>query len=360
MHVRAREAQDGRGAAPVPDGSPAERWRTRASDHFDVGRQRFFNPWTHTDRGVGDLLRWWWTADRRPWPAWVENRASVTPSAPGPGDAALTFVGHASVLVRLGHTTVLTDPQFSPHAGPYGRIGAAAVRKPGIAAEQLPPIDVVFVSHNHYDHLDLPTLRWLDAHRQPSFITCLGLKRCLEANGIRGVTELDWWDRVTIAEVELTLTPAQHWSNRTMFDRNATLWGGCHLRHEAGATVYFAGDTGYAPCFAQVRERLGAPGVALLPIGAYEPRWFMRDYHMNPDDAVRAHVDVGARTSMATHFGFFRLTDEGFDEPVQDLARARAAHGISPDAFRVVDVGESVVLPADGRRGTGHDDVVTT
>jgi L-ascorbate metabolism protein UlaG (beta-lactamase superfamily) len=345
MSSRAHDARAGR-AAPVPDESGAEPWRTRASDHFDVERQRFFNPWKHTERGVGDLLRWWWTADRRPWPPSIDNRPYPAPRKTGGREAALTFVGHACMLVRLGDTTVLTDPQFSTHAGAYGRIGAPAARKPGVALEHLPPIDAVFVSHNHYDHLDLPTLRWLDAHRQPSFITCLGLKRLLEANGIRRVTELDWWEAVPVGNVELTVTPAQHWSNRTLFDRNATLWGGCYLRHDDRATVYFAGDSGYAPCFAEIRDRLGAPGVALLPIGAYEPRWFMGDHHMNPDDAVRAHVDVGARISIAMHFGFFRLTDEGFDEPVHDLSRALVAHGISPEAFRVLDVGESIVLHA--------------
>jgi L-ascorbate metabolism protein UlaG (beta-lactamase superfamily) len=324
-----------------------EGWRERATDHFDPVRQRFFNPWAGAERGLSDLLRWWATADRKPWPASLENR--VYPPAPAtvpPGQAGVTFVGHASLLVRVGGITVLTDPHFSTHAGVYGRFGAPRVRRPGIEPGDLPPIDVVFVSHCHYDHLDVPSLTWLARHRAPRFVTCLGVKRVLEAEGIARVTELDWWEATDLGEATLTVTPAQHWSNRFLVPRNATLWGGCLLRHDDGAAVYFAADTGYAPFFGEIRERLGAPGVALLPIGAYEPRWFMRAAHMSPDDAVRAHLDLGAGTSIGMHFGFFRLTDEGFDQPLRDLDVARRAHDVAPEAFRTLDVGESAVLPA--------------
>jgi L-ascorbate metabolism protein UlaG (beta-lactamase superfamily) len=334
------------------DGAP---WRLRASDHYDPATRRFFNPWKDTGKGPADLLRWWATAQRRPWPARVENASYPGPSrSVGPGEIALTFVGHSSMLVRAGDTTLLTDPHFSTHAGPFGRFGPARVREPGVAPASLPPIGIVFVSHNHYDHLDLPSLRWLDEHRSPLFVTCLGLKAMLEHEGLRRVVELDWWDEVHVGDVTLTVTPAQHWSNRSMFDRFATLWGGCYVRQQSGATVYFAGDSGYAPCFSDVRARLGAPDVALLPVGAYEPRWFMRDSHMNPDDAVRAHLDLGARTSVGIHFGCFRLADEGFVDPVAGLAAARRAHGVASDAFRVLDVGESVVLAESGSRATRH------
>ena len=346
-------------ATPVSAGAPAptadsrdihptgEAWRERATDHFDPARQRFFNPWAAEERGLGDLLRWWATADRKPWPASVENRSYPPP--PGivpPGEAVVTLVGHASLLVRVGGITLLTDPHFSTHAGAFGRFGAPRIRRPGIEPSDLPPIDVVFVSHCHYDHLDVPSLTWLARHRAPRFVTCLGVKRVLEAEGIGRVTELDWWEATDLGEATLTVTPAQHWSNRFLVARNATLWGGCMLCHDDSASVYFAADSGYAPLFGEIRERLGAPGVALLPIGAYEPRWFMRPAHMNPDDAVRAHLDLGAGTSIGMHFGCFRLTDEGFEQPLGDLDVARRAHGVAPEAFRTLDVGESAVLPA--------------
>jgi L-ascorbate metabolism protein UlaG (beta-lactamase superfamily) len=323
-------------------------WSDRATDHYDPERRRFFNPWKDTDRGLPDLLRWWLTADRKPWPASVASRAHPdTIGRVPPGRAAVTFVGHATWLVRIGGVAVLTDPQFSPAAGPFGRAGPRRVRPPGITPEQLPPVHAVFVSHAHYDHLDVPSLQQLTrGPSPPRVIAPLGLGRFLEGRGVPGVTEHDWWDEVDLGEATLTLTPAQHWSSRATLARNASLWAGAHLRHRDGPTVYFAGDTGYAPYFADIRARLGRPGVALLPIGAYEPRWFMRDHHMNPDDAVRAHLDLGARQSVAMHYGCFRLSDEGYDDPVRALAAARAAHGVPGAEFRAIDVGETAVVRA--------------
>jgi L-ascorbate metabolism protein UlaG (beta-lactamase superfamily) len=273
-----------------------------SSDHFDPATGQFFNPWKDTDKTFGDVLRWWWDGNRRPWPNSVANK----PYPPPPvrvraGHAAVTFVGHATVLVRTEGAAILTDPHFSSHAGPYGRLGAPRIRPPGLAVERLPPLDAVFVSHTHFDHLDLPSVGALARLGRPAFVTGLGVGPFLEGAGAANVTELDWWEHVTLGSVSLTMTPAQHWSNRSPFDRRRTLWGGCYLRGDGGPSVYFAGDSGYAPCFAEVRERLGPPDVALLPIGAYEPRWIMEDNHMNPAEAVRAHRDLGARCSIAIH-----------------------------------------------------------
>lgn len=324
-----------------------EPWRSRPSDHFDPVRQQFLNPWKNTDKRFTELLRWWTTGTRAPWPRHVANRPyAPAPAGPDCGEAVITWIGHASMLVRVGRLTLLTDPHFSTHAGPFGRVGARRVRRPGLERTQLPPIDAVFVSHNHYDHLDVASLRWLDRHREPLFITCLGLKRFLERRGLRRVVELDWWESIAVGDAELVVTPAQHWSNRAMLDLRRSLWGGCWLRHPDGATVYYAGDSGYAPCFSLIRERLGPPGLALLPIGAYEPRWFMRDYHMNPEDAVRAHQDLEAACSVAIHHACFRLTDEGFDEPARALRASCAARGVALDDFRLIDVGETLVLDA--------------
>jgi L-ascorbate metabolism protein UlaG (beta-lactamase superfamily) len=322
-----------------------ERWRDVATDHFDVAQQRFFNPWADTDRRFSELLRWQLTAQREPWPAAVANRAYLAPPGAVPeGQVSITMIGHCSVLVRVDGFTLLTDPQFSTHAGPFGRIGPRRVRPPGIAPRDLPAVHAVFVSHNHYDHLDIPSLRWLTAQRAPAFIVPLGLKAPLERKGIGPVTELDWWETTDVIGAAITLTPAQHWSNRAMFDRRKTLWGGCVLKAPYAPSIYFAGDSGYAPFFATVRERLGSPDVALLPIGAYAPRWFMQPMHMNPEEAVRAHRDVGAKVSIATHHGTFPMADDGFESPARLLGDARAAAGVPPEDFRVLDVGETVVL----------------
>jgi L-ascorbate metabolism protein UlaG (beta-lactamase superfamily) len=322
-----------------------ERWRDVATDHFDVGQQRFFNPWADTDRRLSELLRWQLTAQREPWPATVANRSYLAPPGAVPeGQASITMIGHCSALVRVDGFTLLTDPHFSTHAGPFGRLGPRRVRPPGIAPRDLPAVHAVFVSHNHYDHLDVPSLRWLTAQRAPAFVAPLGLKAPLERKGIGPVTELDWWESTDVIGATITLTPAQHWSNRVMFDRRRTLWGGCVLKAPYAPSIYFAGDSGYAPCFEQVRERLGAPDVALLPIGAYEPRWFMAPMHMNPQEAVRAHQDVGARVSIATHHGTFPMADDGFESPARLLADFRAAAGIPPEDFRILDVGETAIL----------------
>jgi L-ascorbate metabolism protein UlaG (beta-lactamase superfamily) len=320
-------------------------WREIATDHFDVAQQRFFNPWGQIDRGIPDLIRWWATAKREPWPSAVENRRYLAP--PGTideGQAAITMIGHAGVLVRVDGFTLLTDPQFSTRAGPGGRIGTPRVRPPGIEPHDLPAVHAVFISHNHYDHLDIPSLRWLTAQRAPAFVAPLGLKAPLERKGIGPVTELDWWESTDVIGATITATPAMHWSNRTMVDKRKSLWGGCMLKVPYAPLIYFAGDSGYAPFFSTIRERLGTPTIALLPIGAYEPRWFMKPFHMTPGEAVQAHGEVGAKYSIATHHSYFRLADEGFEAPLRLLADARAAAGIPPEDFRILDVGETVVL----------------
>jgi L-ascorbate metabolism protein UlaG (beta-lactamase superfamily) len=319
-------------------------WSRVATDHYDPQRRQFRNPWRNTDKRLRELVTWWATAKREPWPRAVANQSYPEPPPVPAAGVAITMIGHASVLVRMPGVTILTDPHFSTHAGPFGRLGSRRVRPPGLTPSRLPPLDAVFISHSHYDHLDAASVRWLARHRRPLFVTCLGLGTWLRRRGAARVIELDWWERLELPGATLTVTPAQHWSNRAMFDLRRSLWGGCHLRHAAGMTAYFAGDSGYAPCFRDIRDRLGPPDVALLPIGAYEPRWFMQDHHMNPADAVRAHRDLEARQSIAIHHATFRLTDEGFDDPARDLAAALAQAGVARDAFRVLDVGESVVL----------------
>jgi L-ascorbate metabolism protein UlaG (beta-lactamase superfamily) len=296
------------------------------------------------------------TRERVPWPASAPLRPhEQPPSYVAQGQAAVTFIGHSTFLVRTASMTFITDPVFTSHAGPLGRLGPRRVRPPALDASALPPIDVVLVSHNHYDHLQPRSLR-LFAGRA-SFVAPLGLRNILppeggretgleEGRGSRVVCELDWWDRVSVGAAEITCVPAQHFSARTPWDRNQTLWCGFVVSVD-GITLYFAGDSGYSPQFAEIGARWPRIDVALLPIGAYEPRWFMQPMHMNPAEAVRVHLDVQARTSIAMHFGTFHLTDEGIDDPLRALEAARAVAGVAPDAFRVLDFGETVVVPAE-------------
>ena len=325
--------------------------RFPVSDHCDG--ERFFNPHAATGRSFVDVLKWMRTRERTAWPASAALRR-YDPPAPrvAPGQASITFIGHSTFLVRTASMTLITDPVFTTHAGPFGRMGPHRVRPPALPVSALPPIDLVLVSHNHYDHLQ-PLSLALFAGRA-SFVAPLGLRRLLPRGrrygsqggtpiaDIRANHELDWWQRVRIQAAEVTCVPAQHFSARTPWDRNQSLWCGFVVSVD-GVTIYFAGDSGYTPQFADIRARVPPIDVALLPIGAYEPRWFMQPMHMNPEEAVRAHADVNARVSIGMHFGTFQLTDEGIDEPLRALERARAAAGVAPDAFRVLDFGETII-----------------
>jgi L-ascorbate metabolism protein UlaG (beta-lactamase superfamily) len=313
--------------------------RGRPSDHFDG--QFFFNPDAPAGRSFRDFLRWRRTANPTPWPRYVGNRARpVLPGNLQRGQVALTFVNHITFLIQFPGLNILTDPVYSERASPFRHIGPRRVRDAGLAFDDLPPVHVVLVTHNHYDHLDIETLIRLETVHAPHFITSLGNRAFLESFGLRKVDELDWWQSVSASPATVTMTPAQHWSTRGPGSRNRTLWGGFIV--QVGARrVYFAGDTGYWKHFADIRTRFGPMDIALLPIGAYEPRWFMCDQHMNPDDAVRAHVDLDSRVSIGTHFGCFRLTEEGIEAPVAALAAARRAHDVPDDAFQVLETGET-------------------
>ena len=259
---------------------------------------------------------------------------------------AITFINHSSFLIRFRDTTVLTDPVFSERCSPVGWAGPRRARPPGIALADLPRPDIVVLSHNHYDHMDLPSLRTINRLYAPRFVTTLGNAPALARIGIRA-TELDWWQDVTLGPLHITVTPARHFSARTPFDRNRTLWGGFMLR-AAGGQVLFAGDSAAGAHWGAIRERLGAPGVALLPIGAYEPRWFMQAAHVNPAEAVQAHLALEAQWSVGMHFGTFQLTDEGIEAPLDALAQAREGAGITPDRFTVCGFGETRVFPLGG------------
>ena len=239
----------------------------------------------------------------------------------------------------------MTDPMYSRRAGPFNLVGPSRVRDPAVSFDDLPPVSVVLLSHNHYDHCDLPTLRRLAQRFNPLVVTPLGNARLVRSAGIERVEERDWWGRLELQSLVITLTPAQHFSARGPFDRNRALWGGFVIAIDR-TRVYFAGDTAYADFFHDIRRRLGPIDLALLPIGAYEPRWFMRAVHMDPAEAVQAHLDLEASESIGMHFGTFQLTAEGIDEPLRALDAARRARGVPPSRFRAVGFGESVRLAA--------------
>lgn len=254
---------------------------------------------------------------------------------------AATWLGHASFLVQMDGINLLTDPHFSPRASPLRHAGPERLIPVPIAPVDLPLIDVVLISHNHYDHLDAPSLRWLAESHAPLFVVPLGVGPLLRRLGAERVVELDWWVRHRRGGLDVMAVPAQHFSGRGLGDHNASLWCG-YVFEADGRRVYFAGDTGYSPDFAEIGRRCAPLDLALLPIGAYEPRAFMRTMHVNPEEAVRIHQQVGSRLSLAMHWGTFRLTLEPIDEPPRRLAEARRSAGVPEAAFRVPLPGETV------------------
>ena len=313
----------------------------RVSDHFDG--ERFFNPSLANGQpmSAGPKML---AEPRSAWPTSIP----VLHRTPQPHDpsawATVTFIGHSTFLIQTATVSILTDPVFSERASPLSFIGPRRVRRAGVSIDELPNVDVVLLSHNHYDHCDLSSLKRIQRRFDPLLITPLHNGRLAHAAGFRRIEELDWWERATTARLPITVAPAQHFSARTPFDRNRALWGSFMIEID-DRRLFFAGDSGYASHFVEVRERFGAIDLALLPIGAYEPRWFMKDIHMNPDEAVQAHLDLAAVRSVGMHFGTFRLTTEAIDEPTRALDRAKRERGLADDAFATLDFGESLHLP---------------
>ena len=316
------------------------------SPQFDPADNAFQHPkgYRH-DKGLLDVLGLARAfLGREADPAETEGFPVLDPAAlapPAGNGPHVTWIGHSTLLFTYRGLSVLTDPVFSERASPFGFTGPKRVAPPAYTAETLPHVDVAVISHAHYDHLDLPGLRRLAA-LQPHirFIVPLGLARYVRRAGFDDVVEIDWWQSDRRDGVTVTATPAWHWSSRTPFDRNRTLWAGFMFRFADGYQFYFAGDTAYSADFVETRERLGAPEFAAIPIGAYEPRDFMRESHCDPEEAVQIFRDLDAGQAVAIHWGTFKLTLEPLAEPRRRLAEALAGAGIVPSRFRALQHGE--------------------
>jgi L-ascorbate metabolism protein UlaG (beta-lactamase superfamily) len=315
-------------------------YRGPRSDHFDG--VRFFNPGLPTtDRGVSDLLRWRLTGKRSSWPATVDC-AQVVPESRVDGPT-VTMVGHATVLIQVAGRNVLVDPVWSERASPVQWAGPRRVTAPGIAFDRLPPIDVVLLTHDHYDHLDVPTLqRVWDAHR-PRIVAPLGNDTVVHEKAASIVVETgDWGQAIDLgAGLGVRIHPANHWSARGMSDRRMALWAGFVLETHA-SRIYIAGDTGYGDgrIFRELRRDQAPIDLAILPIGAYEPRWFMKDQHCDPDEAVQIMIDCGARQAVGVHWGTFQLTDESRLAPKEGLTAALGRRGVAAESFVALEAGD--------------------
>lgn len=299
------------------------------SDHFDGRRFHMAIP---RERHLSDYVAWLVQREPGPW----RDYEAIAPGPPPPrrvlGEALrVTPINHATVLIQTAGLNILTDPIWSYRASPFSFMGPDRHISPGIRFEDLPPIDAVLISHSHYDHMDLATLKRLWERDRPRIFAGLGNAGTLRAAGIGEVSETDWWQTRDLAPgVHVHGVPAQHWTSRGLFDRNRTLWLG-YVVETPGGAVYFAGDTGFGPHYEAIAARFPALRLALLPIGAYLPRWFMQPVHMNPAEAVAAWRILGAAAALPIHYGTFRLAEEGQDQPPADLAQALAQADLTAD-----------------------------
>ena len=315
------------------------------SDHFDGERFSLPGGAEIGDKDLADLLRWQRTREPAPWP----EQVAVTPAIPAArveGDAIIaTMVGHATVLVQTQGLNILTDPIWRDRASPVDWAGPKRVAAPGVAFDDLPRIDLVLLSHGHYDHMDVPTLKRLWERDRPLILVPLGHGRMLAEAGIEA-RELDWGEAVPLGPLTAVAEPVYHWSSRWFLDRNRALWAGWTLV-APGGNIFFAGDSGYGDgAYFRAVRRHGPVRLALLPVGAYEPRWFMSEQHMNPAEAVRTLADLGAEQALGLHWGTFQLTDEARDAPPAELAAARDAAGVAAARFPALAPGEQLAMGA--------------
>lgn len=315
--------------------------------HFDG--KKFHNPadaakpYTSSLKNLRDVIKWRW--ERRlivarikgvhiPW----QTADVVLLHAPA-NRLRVTWLGHATVLVQHGNVNILTDPIFSQRCSPLAWLGPKRFTPPALQLSQLPPINYVVISHNHFDHLDLPTVKTLGG--TVTWVVPMGLGRWFRRRGLHKVIELNWWQSYQTDSVKFTATPAQHWSRRTFRDSNTSLWASWAI--EFGQTKFwFGGDTGYHPgMFKAIGQYFGGFTAAAIPIGAYEPRWFMKAYHVNPAEAVQIHQDIKSAWSVGVHWGTFRLTDEPIDEPPKKLQLALAEAELSTEQFETLAIGQT-------------------
>lgn len=321
----------------------APAYRGPSSEYFDG--KRFSNPDGVKARGLSDVIKWTLTGDPGEWTDL--NGSDSLEYGPPPqdvvdnGETVVTFVNHSTFLIQTNGLNILTDPIWSDRASPFQWAGPKRMRPPGLRFDDLPEIDVVLISHNHYDHLDVATVKRLNEHHRPLFITPLGVAEFLNGHGITNTAELDWWEEQPIdGDISVAGVPAQHFSGRGLTDRDKTLWCGYVVQTPAG-NIYFAGDTGYDGFFREIGRRYAPINVALIPVGAYRPRWFMSPIHVDPEEAVLIHKDIQAKTSIGIHFGTFAMADDGMEEPLKDLAGARTKHQVPDSSFITLKEGYS-------------------
>lgn len=312
------------------------------SDHFDG--KCFYNPWNPRKHSWKKVFHWMMTSEPHPWPKKVENEFEDIPPARVTGpELRVSFVGHSTVLIQTQGLNIVTDPVWTERIAPLQLGATKRVAKPGIAFERLPKIDLILISHNHYDHLNRKTVQMITKRDHPLIITPLGNDTIIKSfDPSIKVRVLDWDQSLKVSDqVTIHLEPSQHWSGRGIFDVDKALWG-AFVIETTGGNIYFAGDTGFeAFLFEKCRAKFGSFRLCLLPIGIYEPRWLMQYVHMNPQEALSAFKLLGEPNTIGIHYGTFRLADESYEAPLELLAFEKKLQGIPENNFRVLKIGES-------------------
>lgn len=313
------------------------------SDHFDG--KKFNNPGNIQANGLGAVLKWMRNRQRGEWTEDKNPSYGKRPVEWEKDNIRVTFVNHSTFLIQVDGLNILTDPVWGQRVSPFTWVGPKRMRQPGIKMEDLPRIHAVLISHNHYDHLDINTMRTLFGAHHPQIFTPLGVKEYLDDESVAGATDLDWWEEKKINDtVSIQSVPAQHFSGRGALDRDATLWCGYVIKTSKG-NIYFAGDTGYNEnTFKEIGERSDSIRVSLIPIGAYKPEWFMSPIHVSPEQAVKVHLDVKSKSTIGMHFGTFPLADEGYADPPRDLKAALTKFNVREEDFTVLKEGEAKIF----------------
>ncbi len=324
----------------------APKYNSDKSNHFDG--KKFVNPDGAGTHRYIEVLKWWFGGNDKGMWHLLDERDVPPSTLPENGldkeEFRITFVNHATFLLQFKEYNILTDPIWSRRASPYQWIGPKRMRPPGIRFEDLPPIDAVLISHNHYDHLDISTVKKLHRQHDPLFIVPLGVEHLLQEYDISKVVDMDWWQKESLnSKFSVTAVPARHFSGRGLFDRNKTLWCGYVVQSPAG-TVYFAGDTGYGKFVKKIGAEFDSIQASLIPIGAYRPRWFMEAIHMSPEEALQVHRNLQSQVSIAMHFGTFPLADDGMREAPKELQQNLAENPLESGEFLILQEGTTKTI----------------
>lgn len=313
----------------------------KKSQHFNG--EVFHNPGEpRLEKSFKDFLRWRFQSKREEWPKWVDIKQQKVPKdRVSYNELSVTFINHATLLIQIDGVNILTDPVYSKRTSPVSFLGPKRVKLPGVKFDDLPKIDLILISHNHYDSFDVKTLSQIIARDNPKILFGLGNAHYLKKKDRKNAIEMDWQDQFNFKDLTITFLPNKHWSKRTLFDTNKALWGSFAI--VGSKQVYFAGDTGYGQHFKDIQKQFKYFDLSLIPIGAYEPRWFMKYAHINPEEAVIAHQELKSKKSIGIHFGTFQLTNEKIDDPQKDLATARKKYKILDSNFIAPKQGQTYV-----------------